>query len=369
MTNLPDSNTLDIGALSRSFSNVTNSYKLLFFQGLLSCLKGTHFGYKLIIPINAIGIEMIALAWYPYIYFKLSFGLQDKTHRCLDKLRFHLSNPNIAGNAETQNQLHTAIKEQWNIINGDSLLRFVPYRLLTPFFEDRLRGAPDPEKNKRISELSQQFFDERKPFYKIDKTGSTIEIHPSWYKYFIENMPIIEGWAKWHWLHYLQRRNPNVPAISEKTSPPINRGTLTTPKKYWSKILENKKFTCIYSGKTLDPENFDIDHFIPWSFVCHDRSWNLLPVDPSVNSAKGNTLPDESFITSLVDTQYKGLEIGKQIIDKRVWNSITEPFFVDLHLSESDLFEHNRLEQAYMETLPALYQLAKQLGFSSGWKL
>jgi len=34
-----------------------------------------------------------------------------------------------------------------------------------------------------------------------------------------------------------------------------------------------------------------LDHFIPWSFVLHDRLWNLAPVSKSINSSKSDSLP------------------------------------------------------------------------------
>ena len=36
---------------------------------------------------------------------------------------------------------------------------------------------------------------------------------------------------------------------------------------------------------------YDVDHFIPWSFVMNDELWNLMPMDSSLNSVKSNRLP------------------------------------------------------------------------------
>ena len=42
----------------------------------------------------------------------------------------------------------------------------------------------------------------------------------------------------------------------------------------------------------IDEEKYNVDHFIPWSFVMNDELWNLMPMDSSLNSAKNNRLPD-----------------------------------------------------------------------------
>ena len=58
-----------------------------------------------------------------------------------------------------------------------------------------------------------------------------------------------------------------------------------------------------------------LDHFIPWSFVLHDRMWNLVPVSKSINSSKSDLLPPlEKYLDSFIDLQFTAyttaLEIG-----------------------------------------------------------
>jgi hypothetical protein len=90
---LPQSEQLDIPALYRLFENTTNSYKYIFFLSLLDILKRRLFDVSLPIDIKEITIEMLANAWYPYAYFKLSFGLQDKLAEKLDSLHLEISEP------------------------------------------------------------------------------------------------------------------------------------------------------------------------------------------------------------------------------------------------------------------------------------
>lgn len=42
----------------------------------------------------------------------------------------------------------------------------------------------------------------------------------------------------------------------------------------------------IYSGSHIEQNEYEIDHFVPWSFVTNDEMWNLIPVNPSLNASK-----------------------------------------------------------------------------------
>ena len=50
---------------------------------------------------------------------------------------------------------------------------------------------------------------------------------------------------------------------------------------------------------------YDVDHFIPWSFVMNDELWNLMPMDSSLNSSKSNRLPKwDPFFDRFASNQY-----------------------------------------------------------------
>ena len=47
----------------------------------------------------------------------------------------------------------------------------------------------------------------------------------------------------------------------------------------------------IYSGESITASRFDLDHFIPCSYVANDELWNLIPMERRLNSSKSNKLP------------------------------------------------------------------------------
>ncbi len=71
------------------------------------------------------------------------------------------------------------------------IYRYVPYRLLSPFYEDFLRGKTDEKKNKIIEEKSQN---DDKVFYKIYSIEKKIVINDECIKYIKENKNYIIEW-------------------------------------------------------------------------------------------------------------------------------------------------------------------------------
>ena len=354
------------------FSDLTNSYKILFFLSLLRLLRIPYQGNDApTLTLKEIGVEMVALAWYPSKFFRLSFGMQDQMWTVIDRLKFRILSPGKLGYFDSQKSLRSEILKQWESINGEKLLRYVPHRFLSPFFSKELRGIKDSVKNSLIQKLSNEMFNVRQPIYKLSEDAQSLHIHPLWNHYLTSNYGVIEGWANWCWVQFLQKRNPNVPAIPEKVSPKLDRGTLTWQRDVWKKILQRKSFVCIYSNLGIRPESFVLDHYVPWSFVCHDNLWNLLPVSPEANSSKSDSLPDPSYFEAFFNQQYEGLMTIKDqsVISHGLYKRVVQSYSFDLHLSASDeLFDEKRLKDAFLKTIPPLLTQAEQVGFQPGWR-
>lgn len=372
MTSLTPSNEVNVDVLAGLFRDTTNSYKLLFFQGILSILRNDNINNKKIF-MDDIAIEMAALAWYPHNYFRLSFGLQDKVGKVLDRLNFSTNGKSI-GNASNQKALREAIKIQFDEIELKELLRYVPYRLLVPFFVKELKGLKDAVKNEAIKKLASDKFEDRRIIYKILNDGTkdyAIKLHPAWINYFQKNQAIVQGWAEKHWLNFLQERNPTTPAIIEKIRPPSQRNALNMQTRFWNEVLSIEKMPCIYSNHLLAPGEYVLDHFVPWSFVCHNRLWNIVPVLPETNQKKGNSLPHEDYVKHLAEIQAKALSVYKDMIkdqNHKKYRKLIDPYLSDLGLKENEITNSNTLALAYNETLKPLLSLASRSGFPSGWK-
>ena len=247
-TTLPLTSGLDIAALSRLFSNTTTSYKYIFFLSYLDILKRKEFHAVEPISFRELTIEMLANAWYPHTYFKLSFGRQDLIAAKLDSLNLEISEPILKFRDADKKLLRGIIDSQ---LSDDSLMRYVPFRTLRPFFEEELKGVDDYKIDSTIARLSAKYFTTRKPIYSFINRADAILPHPLWAEYFKLHFAVIRSWAAWQWLGYMQRCNQVVPAISAKLFPPNERDSLKAQTEYWKLVIKNSEAKCIYSGEDL----------------------------------------------------------------------------------------------------------------------
>lgn len=377
---LPNSPTLDIAALSRLFKNTSTSYKFIFFLAILNKLQSKHWeaDEPVQLLLEDLAVEMALLSWYPVKFYKLSFGWQDQVAKIINQLKFDPSFKAITS-PHGQQQLRTAIKEQAKEIGLFSLLKFVPYRLLSPFFNTELKNIPERRKNESIAELAGQYTSQTIPLYSFVENNKppSIRIHPEWLRYFLQagNITIITDWVLWEWVNYLQKRNPNTPAIINKVLPPVKRASLNKQRSFWEEIIKaDPSIRCIYSNELLidqlqSKDSFSLDHFLPWTFVCHDQIWNLCPVTQSSNSSKGNKLPASDYIDRFIKQQIHAIKVSTdpKVILPRNRDRIIEAYSIDLHLDPNRLDNESVVYEAYTGLLKPMIALAEQNGFESGW--
>lgn len=374
---LPGGDGLNIVALVGLFRHTTNSYKFVFFLALLDLLQRHRFDPARLYTYAEITVEMLTLAWFAHTYFKLSFGAQDTIAKKLDALDLALrDSQNLA--AHDLQTLRAALAAS-DLKDAARLMDFVPYRLLIPFLEPQLRGVDKGAWmvfENSMPAITNAHFLTARPLYRFDSDDyrrcAGIVMHPDWATYLETHYPIIRGWAAWHWLQYMQRRNPATPAIASKPFPPAKRDTLARQTKYWRAILahpERPELRCIYCGEVLTAERFALDHYLPWSFVAHDQLWNLIPAPAVVNSAKSNRLPSADYFRAFVDLQHQGLLITRRSLSEGQFGKLTEDYLADLHLASPEaLLDRERLTRAYEQTIGPLITLATNQGFSPDWQ-
>jgi len=225
---------------------------------------------------------MISSIWYPLNYFNLSFGKQDR----LGKIALELMDKHKMDINSKEDQIESEVYRAFNNPsdkrlqeNLNSLMRYVPFRFLRPWFSQELKGVSDSKINSKIIYLANRDFKSKGNLclYRFCDTSLTeIEISLPWFEYFKTHNKILRDFCLWNLLVYLQKNNPNVPNISEKLFYPQTRN-LYRARNFWNLVFSEKnKLTCIYSEVSLTGANYTIDHFIPWRFVTHDLLWNLV---------------------------------------------------------------------------------------------
>lgn len=304
MNDLPEGDGLHIELLSSCFNETTNSYK---FYWLLAILDHVNESESLSINYDELSLRMLSLAWYPLDFYKLSFGRQDSFKALAHLITKHIEVDNrpsaltlfVKLRSPTNNKEINQIKREVN----HTLNRWVAYRFLRPFFASELKGIKDHQINREISMLA----DLSKGHAPYHLEAGQIILNEKWKQYFLKQQHILKGFVKWHLLKFLQRNNPNVIGLSEKLERPSHRN-LGPAKQYWQTYLNENPADCIYGGGLLDPKKISLDHFVPWSYIVHDQIWNIIPTTRSINSKKGDSLPNTIlFLEKLCLLQFKAL--------------------------------------------------------------
>ena len=353
---IPQSNILTTRHLNRVFDKTVATYKYYWFLGILDLYVKQG---KTRMNVWEIMISMVANAWYPVNYFRLSFGKSESLYEAILILQRENNIPINIGVSDLTDMLHLMvqrpeIRKQLNFLQLN-----VPFRFLRPWIDT----SDDREMVKR----SQTF--ENGCLYKLVKEDGTlwVELNPSWLVYLQENYDILSSFAYWGLTNFLQVRNPNVPNIPNKLIKREERNSLSAQRKFWNIAINGgQEVRCLYTNKVLEERDYDLDHFIPWSFVSHDLLWNLMPADSSINSSKSNKLPDLNlYLPKLAEAHQAALRInlekGKQV-------KLLEDY-LSLGHTPQDLVKMDRehLLDCFYQTFTPMFQIAQNMGFES-WK-
>ena len=351
MQTLPSNNKLSISELTQVFNSKSASYKFYWFISFLQLFVKNRNIEK--IDVRDILIQMICNAWYPVVYFKLSFGYSDQLQQNIKEIQKAL---NISQDISLE-KLFVLLKRNEDKIINRLITHFnqqVPYRFLSPWIKW--------ESNRDVIKRSQQF--ENNCIYSLlNDNELQIAINPVWKDYLFNNSKILLDFAFWRLTLYVQGHNLNIPNVPQKLIKPVERESLSKQKEFWKIVFEKENgIECIYTGKFLTWNNFDMEHFIPWSFVLHNQMWNLLPADGSINSSKSNKLPGlNKYLKPFVEIQREAIEI---VYTNNPNNKLLEDYlFIEgtipglLNLSEK------KLVGRFKNTLEPLIQIASNSGF------
>lgn len=367
VTTLPFDDMIDSRKLESilDYNKLTTSYKLFWFSGIFEeILNGNQR-----ITFRRIVCRMIASAWYPILQYHLNFGYGDSLNSVVNLIhKKHSISKDIKESELLSIIENIEDSEVEKAIEG--FYKYVPYRLLSPFYTEELRGVEDSRRNEIISELSKT---NNNAFYRLVKPEKIIIINDRWYEYIFRNQNIILGWMRYKLIYYLQKKNPNVPAIPFKLSAPHQRD-LTIAKRFWQSAINQVVLYDVYTEKSLTPNNFvehgkiSIDHFIPWSFVLHDELWNLLPTFTKVNSSKSNKLPKlDLYIDNFCSIQYSAFSLAR---NKKGPKNFLEDYLTinrkfdlnDLVRSEKEI-TRREFDDSLKSTINPLFEIAYNQGY------
>ena len=311
-----------------NFTIETKYYNKLDIEGFSHMMKDPSYCYKFywleaIVQLIAEGVaettfdavvdEMICNAWYSVREFHIHLsGMQldgqvrDGLERAVNKLS-ELSNlPANASKVEIKNAIKAHNKDLK--VAKEQLTNMVPYRALAGFFakaEEPADWGSVKRMTAYIERINRDVVLLPYTLGESSKLKKEIRFHPAWIEMIQDNTVPILGWIQYEKVKWLQNNNPEVPGIVYKLESNEKVRKLEHARKLWNGILDLRSINDVFTNSPIEQDAYDVDHFIPWSFVMNDELWNLMPMDSSLNSQKSNRLPDwNKFFVSFAKNQY-----------------------------------------------------------------
>ena len=311
-------NNLDIEGFSQMMKDPSFCYKFYWLEAIVKLIaenvRETTF--------DAIIDEMISNAWYSVREFHVHLsgiqsdgGVRDGLERAIMLLTELSDLPANASKVEIKNEIrkhNDALKKY-----KEQLTNMVPYRALAGFFA-KSGDVVDWGSTVRMTKYIKKFSEEKillpYTFGESSKLKKQVYFNSEWIDMIQDNAVSILGWIQYEKVKWLQNNNPEVPGLVYKLAPLDEKmRKLGKVRKLWNGVLELTEIRDVFKDEPIVFKEYDVDHFVPWSFVMNDELWNLMPMDSSLNSVKSNKLPHwDPFFERFASNQFVMYELISQ---------------------------------------------------------
>ncbi|MDO4416412.1 MAG: HNH endonuclease domain-containing protein [Erysipelotrichaceae bacterium] len=295
-------NNLDLERFSLMLDNNSQCYKFYWLEALVNLLVRDG---KKDVSFHEAAYEMIIEAWYTVSEYHLHMGsvYGTESRNAIERAVNYIQSKSDLSSSAQRDKIEEVIRscehdhEFLKIIN--QMTDDVPYRLLSPF-------VPELKGNDRLWHSDQKLIEyfnlinqkSLLPYYMEFESHSHKYVHwnDPWTAMVKDNYILILEWIRSKKIRYLQDRNPGVPGIVYKLDI-VTARKLNHVHHLWDAVMEKDDVIDIYTNNVLNGKRYDIDHFIPWSYVMADELWNLTPAEKASNISKSNHLPnwDKTF--------------------------------------------------------------------------
>lgn len=289
-------NTLDIESFSLMMKDPSYCYKFYWLEAIVQLISegATETTFDAVID------EMICSAWYSVREFHIHLSgisadgqVRDGLERAVLKLTELSDLPANASKVEIKNAI-AEHNEELKVFK-EQLTNMVPYRALAGFFNKSNEPADWDSVRRMIAYIERINRDVVLLPYTLgpeSKLKKKIYFQDAWVAMIQDQTVSILGWIQYEKVKWLQNNNPEVPGLIYKLAPMDEKmRKLNNVRKLWEGILDVCEVRDVFTDQPVVSKQYDVDHFIPWSFVMNDELWNLMPMDSSLNSSKSNRLP------------------------------------------------------------------------------
>ena len=310
------SNKLDVKKFENLLSNNDQGYKFFWLEAILKLIAQN----KQLFTFEDVIDEMIVGAWRMVTYYHLRLGhtVNGNVENFLEhaiRILYECSKEDIGNKTPSKDRLLFLIQKYQDNLMEDKLhmTDYVPYRLIKPFVEKEGKDYIDRKNYGRFIAYLNAFTKVNHEFF-YDITDAEnplkrrIRLNEEWVNFILQNYAVIMGWLRFNKALFIQDRNPGGPGVMYKVAPETEekRKSLKNARELWIATVDvtGKPLYEIYTGNELSINEFDLDHFVPRSYVSNDELWNLTPMAKQLNSSKNNKLPERRYIKDFVEYNY-----------------------------------------------------------------
>ena len=310
------SNKLDVKKFENLLSNNDQGYKFFWLEAILKLIAQN----KQLFTFEDVIDEMIVGAWRMVTHYHLRLGhtVNGNAENFLEhaiRILYECSKEDIGDKTPSKDRLLFLIQKYQDNLMEDKLhlTDYVPYRLIKPFVEKEGKDYIDRKNYGRFIAYLNAFTKVNHEFF-YDITDAEnplkrrIRLNEEWINFILQNYAVIMGWLRFNKALFIQDRNPGVPGVMYKVAPETEekRKSLKNARELWIATVDvtGKPLYEIYTGNELSINEFDLDHFVPRSYVSNDELWNLTPMAKQLNSSKNNKLPERRYIKDFVEYNY-----------------------------------------------------------------
>lgn len=310
------SNKLDVKKFENLLSNNDQGYKFFWLEAILKLIAQN----KQLFTFEDVIDEMIVGAWrmVTHYHLRLGYTVNGNAENFLEhaiRILYECLKEDVGNKTPSKDRLLFLIQKYQDNLMEDKLhlTDYVPYRLIKPFVEKEGKDYIDRKNYGRFIAYLNAFTKVNHEFF-YDITDAEnplkrrIRLNEEWVNFILQNYAVIMGWLRFNKALFIQDRNPGVPGVMYKVAPETEekRKSLKNARELWIATVDvtGKTLYEIYTGNELSINEFDLDHFVPRSYVSNDELWNLTPMAKQLNSSKNNKLPERRYIKDFVEYNY-----------------------------------------------------------------
>lgn len=311
------SNTLFVEGFSSMMDNPSYSYKFFWLEALVILISQgkSEATYEEVIN------EMIQNAWYVVTEYHvhLTGYYMGEARDNLERAVLRLQEISGLDSRATREQIGNALIEH----SGDKslkdyetdLTKNVPYKSLSGFANVGATkvdiGSKEEVMLKYYNQISASEILLPYTFGDGTRLKKKIYFAEQWIEMINHNLVCILGWIQHKKLLWLQGINPEVPGLVYKLTPADEKKRkLENVRELWDSVIRLQPVVDVFTDSIVEIGKYDIDHFIPRSFLMNDELWDLMPMDSSLNSSKNNKLPDwEAYFGGYAKNQFDMYEL------------------------------------------------------------